>query len=82
MVDKPSASNKNWVRAAAVAATVAAASRGTAYLPAAGIAFVHLLAYAVNLGAIVWTTFIAASGLVWAGVPAGVQTGLGRAAGM
>ena len=43
----------------AVAATVAAAARGTAYLPTAGIAFVHLLSYAVWLGAIVWTTFIA-----------------------
>jgi hypothetical protein len=41
------------------AATVAAAARGTAYLPTAGIAFVHLLSYAVWLGAIVWTTFIA-----------------------
>lgn len=59
MVDRPSASNKNWVRAVAVAATVAAAARGTAELPAAGAAFVHLLAFGTWFGAIVWTTFIA-----------------------
>lgn len=41
------------------AATVAAAARGTASLPAAGAAFVHLLAYSCWLGCIVWTTFIA-----------------------
>ncbi|PSC74334.1 Transmembrane 205 [Micractinium conductrix] len=59
MVDAPSAANKNIVRLLAVSAVVAAAARGTAYLPTAGIAFVHLLAYGSWLGAIVWTTFIA-----------------------
>ncbi|PRW60938.1 Transmembrane 205 [Chlorella sorokiniana] len=59
MLDKPSVANKNWARVAAVAATVAAASRGTSYLPATGAAFVHLLAYSTWLGAIVWTTFVA-----------------------
>lgn len=37
------------------AAVVAAAARGTAYLPATGVAFVHLLAYASWLGSIVWS---------------------------
>ena len=32
MLDKPSAANKNWVRAAAVALVVAAASRGDSFL--------------------------------------------------
>lgn len=41
------------------AGTVAAAARGTAYLPTTGIAFVHLLAYGVWLGSMVWTTFVA-----------------------
>ena len=58
-LDSPSVANKNWVRVAAIAATVAAAARGTAYLPQAGMAFVHLLAYSTWLGALVWTTFIA-----------------------
>ncbi|KAI7839524.1 hypothetical protein COHA_006707 [Chlorella ohadii] len=59
MLDKPSVANKNWARVAAVAATVAAASRGTSYLPATGAAFVHLLAYSTWLGAILWVTFVA-----------------------
>ena len=54
------------------AAVVAAAARGTAYLPTAGIAFVHLLAYGSWLGAIVWTTFIAGG---WVG---GRRVGQGR----
>lgn len=37
------------------AAVVAAAARGTAYLPATGVAFVHLLAYGSWLGSIVWS---------------------------
>ncbi len=37
---------------------MAAASRGTAYLPAAGIAFVHLLAWGTWLGTLVYTTFV------------------------
>lgn len=59
MLDKPSVANKNWARVAAVAVTVAVASRGTSYLPATGAAFVHLLAYGTWLGALVWQTFIA-----------------------
>ncbi|KAI3423407.1 hypothetical protein D9Q98_010624 [Chlorella vulgaris] len=59
MLDAPSASNKNWVRLLAISGTVAAAARGTAYLPTTGIAFVHLLAYGVWLGSMVWTTFVA-----------------------
>jgi hypothetical protein len=70
----------NWVAEPAPlpppesAVTVAAAARGTAYLPTTGIAFVHLLAYAVWLGSMVWTTFVAgacererATDRVWAG---------------
>ncbi|KAL4427167.1 hypothetical protein ABPG77_001171 [Micractinium sp. CCAP 211/92] len=59
MLDAPSAANKNIVRLLAATAVVAAAARGTAYLPATGVAFVHLLAYGTWLGTIVWTTFVA-----------------------
>ncbi|KAL4459187.1 hypothetical protein ABPG75_014052 [Micractinium tetrahymenae] len=59
MLDAPSAANKNVVRLLAATAVVAAAARGTAYLPATGVAFVHLLAYGSWLGSIVWTTFVA-----------------------
>lgn len=59
MVDAPSVSNNNLVRLLAVTAVVAAGARGTAFLPATGVAFVHLLAYGSWLGTIVWTTFVA-----------------------
>ncbi|EFN53418.1 hypothetical protein CHLNCDRAFT_136618 [Chlorella variabilis] len=56
---EPSTSNKRWVRLLVLSATVAAAARGTAYLPTAGVAFVHLLAYGIWLGSLVWTSFVA-----------------------
>lgn len=55
----PSVANKNWVRALALTATVAATARGVGFLPAQGVAFVHLLALASWLGSTVWVTFIA-----------------------
>lgn len=55
----PSAANKNWVRALALTAAVAATARGVGFLPAQGVAFVHLLALASWLGSTVWVTFIA-----------------------
>lgn len=55
----PSAANKNWVRALALTAAVAATARGVGFLPTQGVAFVHLLALASWLGSTVWVTFIA-----------------------
>lgn len=55
----PSVANKNWVRVLALTAAVAATARGVGYLPAQGVAFVHLLALASWLGSTVWVTFIA-----------------------
>ncbi len=51
--------NNNLFRLAATAATVALTAKTSAYLPAQGLAFVHLLAYGTWLGSTIWTTFIA-----------------------
>ena len=67
----PRAANRPWVRAAAVGVAFAAAARGTALLPATGVAFVHCLAWGTWLGGVAWTTFITGGlgggGVYWGG---------------
>ena len=50
---KPSTANQPIIRFLALAAVVAAAARSTEFLPAAGIGFVHVLAYGTWLGTLV-----------------------------
>lgn len=55
---EPSIANKPLVRAAALAATVAAAAKSTSFLPAAGLGFAHVLTYSFWAGTLMWTSFV------------------------
>lgn len=55
---KPSVANNPIVRTAALAATVAGAAYSTAFLPAAGVGFVHMLVFGTWFGTLAWTSFI------------------------
>jgi hypothetical protein len=54
----PSTANNPAVRLLAITAVVAAAARSTGFLPATGLAFVHVLAYGTWLGTLAWTSFV------------------------
>lgn len=54
---EPSIVNKPWARAAVILLGIVAASGGTVFLPMRMLAFVHVLSYAIMMGASVWNTF-------------------------
>lgn len=54
---EPSPANKQWVRALVSAAAVAAAAGSSAFLPSKAAAFIHVAAFGIWLGTIMWNTF-------------------------
>jgi len=56
---EPSIVNKNPIRGLVIVAALAAAARGTGFLPAQAAATTHLLAWGCLVGINVWTTFFA-----------------------